>query len=122
MDPNNKRLLLIIVFIALLAGDVFFGFSYFNQRKELRELRASQSGGGVNEKVFNFYEMFIKKVLQAENEVDFETRLSLENAVRELKDAEIMAAWQEFTASQTEIAAQNAVKKLLGILIDKIQR
>ena len=44
-----------------------------------------------------------------------ETRLSLENAVRDLKDEEIMAEWQNFIASKTEADAQTSVKKLLGI-------
>lgn len=119
---RNKRLALIILIITLLAGDIFFGWSFLNQSKELQALRQSQSGGTVNEKILNFTKMFIKKVLQAETEVDFETRLVLENAVRELKDAEIMAAWQDFTKSKTEAEAQDAVKKLLGILVEKIQR
>ena len=66
--------------------------------------------------------MFIKDVLQADKEVDFETRLKLENAVRDLKDQEILAGWQSFIDSKTEQDAQSNVKKLLGILISKIQK
>jgi hypothetical protein len=54
--------------------------------------------------------------------VDFDTRLSLENGVRDLKDPEIMAEWQNFTGSKTEADAQNSVKKLLEMLVDKIQK
>ena len=53
--------------------------------------------------------------------MDFETRLSLENAVRDLKDKEVMEEWQNFTGSKTEAEAQNSVKKLLGILINKVR-
>jgi len=54
--------------------------------------------------------------------LDFETRLSLENSVRDLNDPEIMAEWQNFTNSKTEADAQTSVKTLLGILISKIQK
>ncbi|MEI8175216.1 MAG: hypothetical protein WCG28_04675 [bacterium] len=86
------------------------------------DLRNAITQTELNEKVISFASMFINKVLKSEKEVDFETRLSLENAVRDLKDEEVMSEWQNFTASKTEIEAQNSVKKLLGILISKIQK
>jgi hypothetical protein len=46
----------------------------------------------------------------------------LENEVRDLKDPAVMAEWQNFTNSKTEADAQNSVKTLLGILVDKIQK
>ncbi|MFA6256694.1 MAG: hypothetical protein WCT29_00060 [Candidatus Paceibacterota bacterium] len=119
---NNKRLPLIIVIGALIIGNVFFGLAYFSQKGELDQLRDSQSKAIVNEKVLDFTSMFVKKVLQAEREVDFETRLSLENAVRDLKDEEIMKDWQNFVNSKTETEAQNSVKKLLEVLVGKIQK
>jgi hypothetical protein len=42
--------------------------------------------------------------------------------VRDLNDPQIMAEWQNFTASKTEADAQNSVKTLLGLLVDKIQK
>lgn len=118
---NKKRI--ITIFIGLLVvGIVFLGYNYFTLYKELQTIKSSETKVEVNQKVIDFASMFIKKVLQADKEVDFETRLSLENAVRDLKDEEIMAEWQNFTASKTEADAQNSVKKLLGILITKIQK
>jgi CRISPR/Cas system endoribonuclease Cas6 (RAMP superfamily) len=63
----------------------------------------------------------IEKVLKAEKEVDFETRLKLENAVREINDKEILNQWIKFTESKTEDEAQNNIKNLLDLLVDKIQ-
>ncbi len=119
---NHKRTLWIIVIGALIIGNVFFGIRYFTQAKELEEIKSTQTKTELNEKVLDFASLFIKKVLQADSEVDFETRLSLENAVRELQDEQIMAEWQNFVGSKTEAEAQNSVKKLLGILITKIQK
>ncbi len=75
----------------------------------------------INEKVLEVSKLFIEKVLKAETEVDFETRLKLENAVRNLGDQEIMNQWQKFVNSKTEIQAQIEVKNLLEILVNKIK-
>jgi len=63
----------------------------------------------------------IEKVLKAETEVDFETRLKLENAVRNLEDKEILARWSKFIESKTEAGAQEEVKNLLEALVNKIK-
>ena|SRR3989338_931053 len=122
MLENNKRIGVIVVTGILLIGNVFFGLNYFIASKELKIAQANQSKVEINGKVVDFASLFIKKVLQADKEVDFETRLSLENAVRGLKDEEIMAEWTNFVGAKTETSAQESVKKLLGILIDKIQK
>lgn len=119
---ENKQRFLEILIGLLVVGNIFFAYSYFNSFKELQTIKSIQAKVVLNEKVINFAGMFIKKVLQANKEVDFETRLSLENAVRDLNDPEIMAEWQNFTSSKTEADAQNSVKKLLGILVSKIQK
>jgi len=119
---NKKRILIIIIIGALVIGNTFFALNYFTVSKELATAKATETKMELNTKVIDFTSLFIKKVLQANTEVDFDTRLSLENAVRGLNDDEIMAEWQNFTNSKTEADAQNSVKKLLGILIDKIQK
>ena len=75
----------------------------------------------TNGKVLEFAKMFIDKVLKADKEVDFETRLKLETAVRNLSDEEILVQWQKFTEAKTEIQAQAGVKTLLEILVNKIK-
>lgn len=112
----------IVVVGVLLIGNVFLGLNYLPAVKELRDLKSTQAKVELNQKVIRFTSLFIKKVLQAEREVDFETRLSLENAVRDLKDEEIMAQWQNFVSSKTEGDAQTSVKSLLGMLVSKIEQ
>jgi len=118
---HNKRLSFIILVGVLLVGNVFFGLGYVMQGNELQDIKNGLGKVVINGKVLNFTSLFIKEVLQAESEVDFETRLQLENAVRELKDEEIMAEWQSFVESQTEAQAQNSVKRLLGVLVGKVR-
>ena len=117
----NKNRASLIFFVILLAGNVFFAFEYFTVYGELQKIKSEQAKIELNQKVLDFASLFINKVLQADKEVDFETRRSLENAVRDLKDKEIMAEWESFTSSKTELEAQNSVKRLLGIFITKIQ-
>jgi len=122
MMENKKRIIVIVVIGMLIISNIFFVLKYFSTYQELQTVKSAQSKVELNTKMINFASLFIKKVLQANTEVDFKTRLSLENAVRDLKDEEIMTKWQNFIASKTETDAQNSVKKLLGILIEKIRQ
>jgi len=115
-----KNLILGIIVLLLLAGNIYFVIQNSTLKKELKETRADLQAKEFNEKVINFTSLFIEKVLKAEGEVDFETRLNLESAVRDLGDEEVLSQWQKFTESQTEDEAQVEVKNLLGILMDKI--
>lgn len=118
---ESKNRLLAIIFVgALIIGNAFFGLNYFFLQKEVKNQNSIIAKVEFNKKLVNFYSLFIKKVLQAEQDIDFETRLSLENAVRDLNDEEIMTIWQYFTESKTEAEAQENVKSLLGILVDRI--
>jgi len=119
---NKNRLSVIIMIGVFLIIVVSFGLNYFLTYQELQTIKSTQVKVELNQKVLNFTSLFIKKVLQAEGEVDFETRLSLENAVRGLEDQAIMKEWQNFVNSKTETSAQESVKNLLGILVDKIQK
>lgn len=118
---NKKETISIIVILLLLVGNVFFGYKYFALQKELEAIKAALKTQQINEKTLEFAKLFIGKVLKAEREVDFETRLKLENAVRNLGDEEILAQWKKFVASQTEEEAQREVKNLLEMLVNKIK-
>ena len=116
---QKQRLILIILVGVLAIGNVYFGMKAYSLSKELAISEADAASVHKNEKVIDFTRLFIEKVLNAEKEVDFETRLQLENVVRNLKDDQILASWQKFTASKTEAAAQSEVKILLRLLIGK---
>ncbi len=117
---TNRKTILIIIILILLASNVIFAVKYFVAQKELGQTQAALGTQKTNEKILEFTNLFIGKVLKAETEVDFETRLRLENAVRNLSDEEILAQWEEFTESKTEAQAQEKVKNLLEMLVGKI--
>ncbi|MES2315770.1 MAG: hypothetical protein V4486_03500 [Patescibacteria group bacterium] len=118
MDKQKISILLIVI---LLAGNVFFGYKYFSNAKVLADTQAKLQTQTTNGAVLDFTKLFIKNVLMANSEVDFDTRLKLENAVRNLGDAEILTKWTEFVDSKTADAAQQAVKNLLEVLVNKIK-
>lgn len=73
----------------------------------------------INARVLDFRNMFTEKVLLSDQEIDFDTRLVLENSVRSLNDAEIFSQWEKFTESATKEEATAEAKKLLELLIQK---
>lgn len=109
-----------IIFLLSLAGNIYFAGKYSAAQKEIGSLRALRETRSVNEKILNFNRMFLEHVLEADKEVDFETRLKLENAVRDIKDPEIMDQWNKFVNSKDEREAQIQMKNLLKILLGKI--
>lgn len=114
-----KRILVWLVVAALVAGNIFWVAAYFSAQREAEGLRVMLSTAHYNDKSLRFLQMFIKTVLKSNKEVDFETRLKLENTVRELNDPKILAQWQKFVNSQSETEAQGNVKELLDLLVDK---
>ncbi|MEK7193376.1 MAG: hypothetical protein AAB652_01145 [Patescibacteria group bacterium] len=107
--------------IILLLAALYFAMQYKTAESDLRTLQANFEAQKTNENVIIFLRAFIEKVLKAEKEVDFETRLNLENQVRALKDPTILAQWERFTGSKTEAEAQSNVKELLELLASKIE-
>lgn len=117
---STKRIAMIAVIGVLLISTVYFALQTFFLNKDLLAAENELVSFHQNERVINFTKLFVEKVLKADEEVDFDTRLRLENAVRDIKDEEILAQWQKFVGSKTEAAAQEEVKNLLGILVEKI--
>jgi hypothetical protein len=115
---NQKSILNKIIIVILIAGNVFLGFQYFAIKKSVAVVLQNQV---FNDKVLVFTKLFIEKVLKTDKEVDFETRLKLENSVRDLNNEEILAKWQKFTESKTEEEAQIEVKDLLQMLVNNIK-
>jgi hypothetical protein len=117
---SKTRVGIIITFGLLMALNVFFATQYYLVKNEIKVIQKIENTKKVNAKVVAFARLFIEKVLKAKTEVSFEDRLKLENVVRDLGDEEILSQWEKFTASKTEIDAQQNVKDLLGILMNKI--
>jgi hypothetical protein len=126
----NRQKLIIILIIGLIVMNIFLIYRYLLLAQEIEKMKVTSGlpeksaiifPNTKNERIINFLKLFITKVLKTEGEVDFETRLKLENAVREIQDKEILDQWIKFTESKTEDEAQKNVKDLLEILINKLQ-
>ena len=113
----------VVIFLVMFGTSVLFGLLYFQTAKELEGTKIALSTQRYNAKYLDFLKMFIKLVIKSDREVDFDTRLKLENSIREISaeynDAEILLQWQKFVASTNESEAQKNVKDLLAMLVDK---
>ena len=109
-----------VIFLVLLGTSGLFALLYFSTVKELQGAKVVISSQRYNDLNINFLKMFIKQVIKSDKEVDFDTRLKLENSIRSLNDAELLAQWQKFANSNGEEEAQKKVKNLLEMLVDKI--
>lgn len=114
------RKLLIIILALLFAVNVLLGIWLVAAKIGEKEARQQIKAQQVNEKALLFAKLFVEKVLQDQNEIDFEDRLQLESAVRDLNDQEIFSQWQKFTKSQSNEEAQQEAGALFTLLLNKI--
>lgn len=120
MIKINKRTVVIALIVLLVASNVFFIVQFFISQKNLRDIAQTAKAQQTNIKILSFTNMFINNVLATDKEIDFETRLELESAVRELQDVEILDKWQKFVQSKDKNETQIAFKNLLELLLKKI--
>lgn len=120
MQTENKKFYIVGLIGVLIFGNLFFGFRSASLSQKLTLIENENKIAEQNDKVVSFLELFIQNVLKAEGEVNFDTRLSLENAIRNIGDKEILQQWNDFIESKTESDAQNEVKLLLELLVSKI--
>lgn len=111
----NRVITIIIIVLVIIVA--LLGWQCFMARAQLNEAEAGLRQMGDYLKLNEFAGMFIEKVLMAEGEIDFDMRLKLETAVRDLGNENVLNAWQEFIESQTEIEAQDATKKILHTFV-----
>ena len=102
-------------------GNVFFFVGYQKATRDLGEMKLQVFKQESNKRILDFAQLFIKKVLKSESEIDFETRLLLENSVRASNDSDILSQWQRFSNSKNDVDAQKAVKDLLDVLVEKLR-
>jgi len=117
-----KKIFLIAVILVLLASNFVFLIKYSGLQKELERTKQTVKTQQINDKVLKFTQLFIEEVLNAKEEISFEDRLKLENAIRDLQDENILSQWQKFVDSKTEEQAQKEVKALLEILVKNIKK
>lgn len=116
---NNQKAVYFILILILLSSDVYFSVKYFSSQKALNQANSSLEAIQIKKKYLDFDKLFINKMLKANGTVDVDTRLELEIAARDLKDADVLAQWKKFIDSSNEKDSQEAVKNLLGMLAEK---
>lgn len=117
---RRKKIILLLAFIFIIFGIVLFGFKCYYLNERVKQLEMENNYQKTNRDVVNFLKLFIEKILQGQNEVSFEDRLKLENAVRDLGDKQVLTLWENFTQAKTSDQAQYSLKELLEILVNKI--
>ncbi len=113
---STKKAILILLIVSLCVSLAVNGWMIYLVYQTVNVFQAQQ----VNNGVLSFTNMFIKKVLMADKEIDFDTRLTLETTVRSLNDQQIFDQWQAFTKAQTKEDASAQAKQLLNLLVKKI--
>lgn len=114
--PFKKAILIIFIFASCVSLAFNAWLAY--QVHTILGINEQQKG---NDKVLAFTGMFVEDVLMANQEIDFDTRLSLETSVRALNDQQIFGQWQRFTKAVTKEDSSNEAKILLDLLVKKIK-
>jgi hypothetical protein len=116
MEKTKFLAIIIILLLVALAGVSALCVWYKIDLNNAKQIKVQQ----VNEKAMFLAKLFVEKVLQGEAEVNFEDRLKLENAVRDLNDQEIFDQWQKIVNSQSAQETQQNVGTFLNLLLTKI--
>lgn len=117
---TKQKLSALVLVVVLALSNVFFAMKFIKADKELTMITDEMKAVNAKQPILEFNQLFVDKVLKAENEVSFDTRLELENKVRELKDVEMLDQWNKFVNAEDEMQAQVEVKNLLGLLANKM--
>jgi hypothetical protein len=112
----DKKIFLLLLLCVIIAVSVIFNVIFIFQITKIGQVCRQYE---INVATLAFRNMFTEKILLSDGEIDFDTRLTLESAVRELNDAEIFSQWQAFTKSETKEEATLLAKNLLKLLIKK---
>jgi len=117
MEQQIKKVILAMAVILFCASLLLNGWLAYQLSAVLTAYNSQQ----IDSRVLAFANMFVEDVLMANKEIDFDTRLFLETAVRGLNDQEIFNQWQKFTKAETKENSSTEAKYLLDLLIKKIK-
>lgn len=116
----NKKIIASLVIIFLAGTSIFLGYRLYKVNKEVVAYEHIVALQETNTKIVNFTKMLIEEVLKANGPINFDTRLQLENSVRDLNDPAILTQWNAFVNSADSNQAQVEMKNLLDLLVQKI--
>ncbi len=117
---DSPKKIITLLWIVLALTNIFWAVEYFKEKNARQTALAELAEVSQSRKVALFHKLFVNKVLKADGEVDFNTRVELQNSANNTGDKEVIEAWQNFLASKTELEGQRRVKELLSILVNKV--
>jgi len=117
---QKLKLAIIIVISLLTVATISLSIGCYMLLGELREVKSKLQVQETSQKASVFANLFVNKILLSTGTVNFEDRLKLENAVRDLNDPEIVSKWQKFTDSNGDAETQTLVGDILILLLNKI--
>lgn len=106
-----------LILIILVCVTTLYAFTCMG----LRAAQAQLQGQKDNEKTLALAKLFVEKVLQGQDEVSFDDRLKLENAVRDLNNQQIFNQWQKIVKSKSDSETQQNVGIFLDMLINNLK-
>jgi hypothetical protein len=115
-----KNTITLIIIAILILTNIFLYFKLNSASDKLTDVQIELNTIKQNKKVAAFQKLFIDKVLMSNGNVDFNTRVELQNAITDINDPSISKVWDSFLSSKTENDAQLRVKELLSLLASKI--
>jgi hypothetical protein len=114
---STKKAILILLVVLLCISVVANGWMIYLIYQSVNTFQSQKN----NNSVLSFTSMFVEKVLMADKEIDFDTRLELETTVRSLNNQQIFDQWQAFTKAETKEDASQQAKQLLNLLVRNIK-
>lgn len=118
ITPTKSQIIAIIIIIVLIFTSGFFALKWYSGAQEIRALNERNS---ENKKIVSFIYLFIDNIFGEGQEVSFEARLKMENAVRDINKEDILNQWEKFTASKTQEESQANAKSLFDLLIKNLK-
>jgi len=117
---DRKGIVFLIIVSFFLGGLVFYASETYILKNKSEKTEFKITVQEKNIKIVSFLNLFIDKVLKTNEEVSFEDRLKLENAIRDIQDKDILFIWEKFTQAETSDDVQKYCKELLEALVEKI--
>jgi len=120
---NNKKSNIFsnVIILLLLLGNIYLTFQYVSTSNELRQIKneitLSKSNSNQATEVLK---LFLDVVYNTRGIASVDDRIKLENEIRQIKDPEIIKAWEDLISSKDSKTSQAKAIKILGLLEDRI--
>ncbi|MFA6227305.1 MAG: hypothetical protein WC631_02435 [Candidatus Paceibacterota bacterium] len=117
---DRTRLVSNFLMLVLVSGNIFFSIQYTENLKQQQVQKEDKIG--TNIQVSRFLKLFVDIVLNTNEgqQISYDDRVQLENDVRQIKDAEVIAQWNSFVGSKDSKVAQKNAVALMKLLTNKL--